>query len=92
VAKMASRVIHCTICNSFAHVNGYCPYGGTNKTLGGDMSKLDNIILECAIKVLDNKEEKLGDYVDPTKRQIKDLIIQVYDEDYKTFKKNLDEL
>lgn len=56
------------------------------------MSKLENIILECAIKVLDQKEEKLGDYVDPTKRQIKDLMYQIYDEDYYTFKKNLEEL
>lgn len=44
------------------------------------MSKLDNIILECAIKVLDNKEEKLGDYVDPTKQQIKDLVLEIIGE------------
>ena len=37
------------------------------------MSKLDNIILECANKVLDGKEETLGAYIDPTKQQIKDL-------------------
>jgi hypothetical protein len=43
------------------------------------MSKLDNIILECINKVLDGKEEKLGDYVDPTKEQIKDLIRELFE-------------
>lgn len=37
------------------------------------MSKLDNIILGCVNKALDGKQEKLGDYVDPTKQQIKDF-------------------
>lgn len=41
------------------------------------MSKLDNIILECANRVLDGKEEKLGDYIDPTKQQIKDLMLEI---------------
>lgn len=44
------------------------------------MSKLDNIILECANKVLDGKEEKLGDYIDPTKEQIKDLFLELIEE------------
>lgn len=41
------------------------------------MSKLDNIILECANKVLDGREEKLGGYIDPTKRQIKELFLEL---------------
>lgn len=47
------------------------------------MSKLDNIILDCANKVLDGKEEKLGDYIDPTKEQVKALMLELID------KKNL---
>lgn len=39
------------------------------------MSKLDNIILGCVNKALDGKQEKLGDYVGPTKQQIKDFFI-----------------
>ena len=41
------------------------------------MSKLDNIILECANKVQDGKQEKLGDYIDPTKQQIKELFLEL---------------
>lgn len=41
------------------------------------MSKLDNIILDCVNKVLDGKEEKLGDYIDPTKDQVKSLMLEV---------------
>ena len=44
------------------------------------MSKLDNIILECANKVLDGKQETLGDYIDPTKQQIKDLVLELIGE------------
>lgn len=44
------------------------------------MSKLDIIILDCANKVLDGKEEKLGDYVDPTKQDIKDLMQDLTDD------------
>jgi hypothetical protein len=44
------------------------------------MSKLDNIILKCINKALDGKEEKLGDYVDPTKQQIKDLMQEIIDD------------
>ena len=44
------------------------------------MSKLDNIILECANKVLDGKQETFGDYIDPTKRQIKDLMLELIGE------------
>lgn len=41
------------------------------------MSKLDTIILQCANKAMDGKEEKLGDYIDPTKREIKDLMLDL---------------
>jgi hypothetical protein len=44
------------------------------------MSKLDNIILKCANKVLDGKEETLGDYIDPTVQQVKDLILELVNE------------
>jgi hypothetical protein len=46
------------------------------------MSKLDNIVLECANKVLDGKQEKLGDYIDPTKEQLKELFISITDDAY----------
>ena len=46
------------------------------------MSKLDNILLECVNKALDGKEEKLGDYIDPTKQQIKELIQDLIDETF----------
>lgn len=45
------------------------------------MSKLDNIILDCANKVLDGKEEKLGDYIDPTKEQVKALMLELIGDD-----------
>ena len=45
------------------------------------MSKLDNIILECANRVLDGKEEKLGDYIDPTKESIKALMLEIIGND-----------
>ena len=41
------------------------------------MSKLDNIVLNCVNKALDGKEEKLGDYIDPTKEEIKELILEL---------------
>lgn len=41
------------------------------------MSKLDNIIFECVNKAFDGKAETLGDYIDPTKQQIKDLMLDV---------------
>ena len=44
------------------------------------MSKLDNIILDCVNKAIDGKQEKLGDYIDPTKEQIKDMIIELVSE------------
>lgn len=56
------------------------------------MSKLDNIILECANKVLEGKQETLGDYIDPTKQQIKDLFLEIYDNDYDEFEKKVKEL
>jgi hypothetical protein len=46
------------------------------------MGKLDNIVLECANKVLDGKQEKLGDYIDPTKEQLKELFISITTEAY----------
>jgi hypothetical protein len=49
------------------------------------VSKLDNIIIECANKVLDGKEEKLGDYIDPTKEEIKALILELIKEEQKNW-------
>jgi hypothetical protein len=54
------------------------------------MSKLDNIVLDCINKALDQKEEKLGDYVDPTKEQIKALMLELIGED-KAVPRPLDE-
>jgi hypothetical protein len=45
------------------------------------MSKLDNLILIQNNKVLDGKEEKLGDYIDPFKHELKDLMLGVIGED-----------
>lgn len=45
------------------------------------MSKLDNIILECVNKALSGKEEKLGDYIDPTKELIKELFSDLIDDE-----------
>lgn len=45
------------------------------------MIKLDNIILDCVNKALDGKEEKLGDYVDPTKEEIKALMLELIGKD-----------
>lgn len=45
------------------------------------MSRLDNIILECINKALAGKEEKLGDYVDPTKEEVKALVVELIGED-----------
>lgn len=41
------------------------------------MSQLENIIIECVNKALDGREEKLGDYIDPTKEQLKSLFIEL---------------
>lgn len=41
------------------------------------MSKLDLIVLDCVNKALDGNEERLGDYIDPTKREIKDLMLEL---------------
>lgn len=41
------------------------------------MSKLDNIIIECINDALDGNKEKLGDYVDPPKEQIKALVMGI---------------
>ena len=46
------------------------------------MSKLDIIILDCANKILDGKQEKLGDYIDPTKQQLKDFMLELVKESY----------
>ena len=48
------------------------------------MSKLDNIVLNCVKKALDGKENKLGDYIDPTKNEIKELILGLITEDQAT--------
>lgn len=46
------------------------------------MSKLDNILLGCANKVLDGKEERLGDYIDPTKQQVKEMYKELLNFDH----------
>jgi hypothetical protein len=46
------------------------------------MSKLDIIVLECANKVLDGKEEKLGDYIDPTVEQLKEMFAGIVTDAY----------
>ena len=45
------------------------------------MSKLYNIILKSTNKVLEGKQLKLGDYIDPTKAEIKALIRELIGED-----------
>ena len=44
------------------------------------MSKLDNIIIEACIKVIDRDAETLGDYVDPAKQKIKALMLEIISE------------
>lgn len=56
------------------------------------MSKLDNIILQCVNKALDGKEEKLGDYIDPTKQQIKVLMLQLWTEYYSDYEQKVSDL
>lgn len=46
------------------------------------MTKLDNIIIEACIKVIDRDAETLGDYIDPAKEQIKALILELIGEDH----------
>lgn len=41
------------------------------------MSKLDNIIINACIKVIDRDAETLGDYVEPAKEQIKALYLEL---------------
>lgn len=45
------------------------------------MSKLDIIILDCVNKALDGKQDKLGDYIDPTKEQIIALVLELIGDD-----------
>lgn len=53
--------------------------------LGGiKMSKLDIIVLDCVNKALDGKQDKLGDYVDPTKEQVKALFLELIGENRDT--------
>lgn len=44
------------------------------------MSKLDIIILDCVNKALDGNQEKLGDYIDPTKTELKALMLELLDD------------
>jgi len=45
------------------------------------MSKLDIIVLDCVNKALDGKQDKLGDYIDPTKEQIIALVLELIGDD-----------
>lgn len=45
------------------------------------MSKLDIIVLDCVNKALDGKQDKLGDYIDPTKEQIIAFVLELIGDD-----------
>jgi hypothetical protein len=45
--------------------------------------RLENLLLEMALKVLKQQEETYGDYIDPTKAAILQLIEEMKKEDTK---------